>query len=585
HDRIREVVLRNLPSLALRDLHRRLADALERHDPDPERLAFHFHAAADDHRAAPYAAIAADRAADALAFDRAATLYAQALAWTPDPRHHLALTVRHADSLVHAGRCGDAAPRYLAAAALVAAEPPTGDPTTHLRALELRRKAAEQYLVSGRVLDGLAVLRPLARDQGLPFPETPNRAKLRLVLDSARFTLRGIHFSPPTAPLAPADALRLETCWSAAKGLSFIDPLRAATFAGEHLRRCLAHGEPGRVARALAHYALLDVNIGSPRKAARGQARIQRAHHLAQGTGDPLLIGLTTIIRGVADLNCGRWRRAVTRVEAGIDRLGERRLGVTWERSIARAMAMHALVMLGDWPALGPRAAAWLREAEELGDRFACVVAGLYVGHARLADADLAGARQAAATARALWSADGVVDGFHFQHWLALGLEVACELADGRPHAAWQRVSAAWPAIGTSDLLRIQVPRIDILGMRAHAALALAHVSSDRSSLLRTAAALAASLAREPLVHARAAAAALQAGVAELRGERPAARRGFARATELFHASDMPVHAACVRRRLAALDGPRALRDVDDSLRARGVRDPASFAAIHVAGA
>ena len=90
-------------------------------------------------------------------------------------------------------------------------------------------------------------------------------------------------------------------------------------------------------------------------------------------------------------------------------------------------MAMHALVMLGDWPALGPRAAAWLREAEELGDRFACVVAGLYVGHARLADADLAGARQAAATARALWSADGVVDGFHFQHWLALGLEVADE--------------------------------------------------------------------------------------------------------------------------------------------------------------
>ena len=108
---------------------------------------------------------------------------------------------------------------------------------------------------------------------------------------------------------------------------------------------------------------------------------------------------------------------------------------------------MHALTMLGDFTTLATRATAWLREAEELGDRFACVVAGLYVGHARLADADLAGARQSAARARALWA----VDGFHFQHWLALGLEVACDLADAKPHAAWRRIRAVWPAIVRSD--------------------------------------------------------------------------------------------------------------------------------------
>ena len=574
HDRIREVVLRNLEPAALRTLHLRLALTLEHHDPgDPERLAFHFHAADDDTRAGPLAAAAADRAFAALAFDRAATLYAQALAWTPNPQpsHTLALTIRHAESLVHAGRCGDAAPRYLAAAELT---------TNHNTSLELRRKAAEQYLVSGHLVAGLGVLRPLARDQGLPFPETPGRAKLRLVLDAARFTLRGLHF-PPKNHLSPAAALRLDTCGSAAKGLSFIDPLRAATFAGEHLRRCLAHGDPALIARALAQYALLDINQGTPRLAARGQARIDHAHHLAQKTADPQLIGVTTIIAGVADLNCGRWRRALGEVEAGITLLGERRVGVTWERSIARAMAMHALTMLGDFTTLATRAAAWLREAEELGDRFACVVAGLYVGHARLADADLAGARQSAARARALWA----VDGFHFQHWLALGLEVACDLADAKPHAAWRRIRAVWPAIVRSDLLRMQIPRIDTLGMRAHAALALAHVSPDRSSLLRTTAAIAASLAREHLVHARAAATSLQAGLAVIRNDRPAARHGFARAAELYLASDMPVHAACVQRRLATLGDPRALRDVDDTLRARGVRDPASFAAIHVAGA
>jgi hypothetical protein len=69
HDRVREAVLANLPNPARRDIHRRLAEALEGpagRDPPAPQLAFdvaaHFDAAGDSARALPYALAAADLA-------------------------------------------------------------------------------------------------------------------------------------------------------------------------------------------------------------------------------------------------------------------------------------------------------------------------------------------------------------------------------------------------------------------------------------------------------------------------------------------------------------------------------------------
>ena len=60
----------------LRADHRRLALALEgSRSTDPEALALHFQEAGEPERAAEYAAAAAQRASEALAFDRAARLY------------------------------------------------------------------------------------------------------------------------------------------------------------------------------------------------------------------------------------------------------------------------------------------------------------------------------------------------------------------------------------------------------------------------------------------------------------------------------------------------------------------------------
>src|SRR5205085_3407681 len=76
HDRIRETVLSDLPADKLRSLHHNLALSLEvSKQIDPERLVTHFQEAGDNEKAAEYAVAAAEKASEALAFDRAARLY------------------------------------------------------------------------------------------------------------------------------------------------------------------------------------------------------------------------------------------------------------------------------------------------------------------------------------------------------------------------------------------------------------------------------------------------------------------------------------------------------------------------------
>ena len=80
HDRIRDAVAAGLSPDSLKECHHRLASALlETGRGDPETLARHHLGAGDAESAAEYAAAAAAKASNALAFDRAAGLYRFAL--------------------------------------------------------------------------------------------------------------------------------------------------------------------------------------------------------------------------------------------------------------------------------------------------------------------------------------------------------------------------------------------------------------------------------------------------------------------------------------------------------------------------
>jgi eukaryotic-like serine/threonine-protein kinase len=122
HDRVREAVHARMDEAQKLRWHETLIRVLRSsRDPEPERLAAHLRYTGEKEQAARYLAEAAVRAAAALAFDRAAGLYAEALELhgnpTGDEGSERVRTWRVAlgSALANSGRGREAARAYLAA--------------------------------------------------------------------------------------------------------------------------------------------------------------------------------------------------------------------------------------------------------------------------------------------------------------------------------------------------------------------------------------------------------------------------------------------------------------------------------------
>jgi eukaryotic-like serine/threonine-protein kinase len=102
HDRLAEAAVAMLNEEELRQRHAQLATALETFEADAELLADHLLAAGLPDRAAVYVERAAENAAAALAFDRAARLFRRAI--TLNPANGRALRARLAEVMASGGR-------------------------------------------------------------------------------------------------------------------------------------------------------------------------------------------------------------------------------------------------------------------------------------------------------------------------------------------------------------------------------------------------------------------------------------------------------------------------------------------------
>ncbi len=596
HDRVRLAVLAQVDHATLIEHHHRLALAFEREGGDPEVTALHFHAAGLHARAVHFACIAAERAAAALAFNRAAELYRLAHAWADpatsttttvtteanDPTGHaltrLRLLLRRAEVLVLAGRCGEAAPLYLEAAQGAAPA----------AALELRRQAAEQYLVSGRIDEGIKLLRPVLSEVGLSYPPSPSRANMSIITRSTQLSLRGINFrSTAEHAVAPAELLRTDVCLSAGKGLAFVDPVRGYSFVLRGLLLALQTGEPRRVARGLTLVGMMMVSRGSANAVSRGTTFIKEARKIADTLGDHYLIALTDIIAGIAQVTLGRWQHSLELLDTGVQLLHDRCAGVAWDISIAQMSAHRDLFMMGQFGELASRSHAWLREAEDAGDLYGEVWAALFSGAALLAADDPQNARDRIGAALRRWSQDG----FHFQHMLALVLETFCDLYEGHSGGAWQRLSEQWAAVEASHILHWQFLRIFGLQVRAAAALAASREQPHAEAVLLAAAERDAAQLDLDAEHRRdssAAAALIRAGIAARTGARAQAIAHLDVAIAGFEAAQMIVYAACARRRKGeCIGGPAGaamIAEADRTMVDHAIVRPRQWAAIYAPG-
>jgi serine/threonine protein kinase len=565
HDRIRETVLLHLDPAALARHHRHLVAELEPSGrADPEVLAVHLLGAGETERAGHYYALAAARAAETLAFDRAAKLYRLALELqAPRGEEERRLRTKLADALANAGRGAESARAYLSATA------EAGPAET----LELQRRAALQFLRGGHIDDGVATLRTVLAAVGMRLLPTPRRAFWALVWQRLRLHLRGLSFRQRSVEqIDPRELTRLDICQSASVGLSMVDTLQGAYFQTRGLLLALRAGEPERLVTALAMEAA-HTSVEGRYTRPRTDRYLQAAGALAKQLNRPYAHALVALAQGIAAALEGDWRNGQRLCDEAEHILRDSCTGALWELGTSHRFALWPLMFMGEVVEINRRLPRLLQEARERDDLYEqtnlCLAARTFV---RLAADEPQRARAELADVMAKWSQQG----FHVQHLNRLSDEVQIDLYQGDGVTAWRRLADKWPALEQSHLLRVQQVRIVMLDLRARCALALAG-GKDSLSPLRSAKRDVRSLRREKLPWSDALAHLLEAAISFRRGEGNRSRQLLATAADNLTACDMHLHAAVARRRLGQLlegeQGQDLMRQAEEWMNGQTIRN------------
>jgi len=544
HDGIRRALLARIDPSRVQLMHLSLATAMEaRRADDAETLYEHYLEAGQRGRAQRCATQAAAKAARALAFERAALFYRRALALTPEGgAEAAALYAQLGEALANAGRVRDAAEAYARAAAL----------SSPSDALELRRLAGEQFLIGGRIQEGLDMLKSVLEATGLGLSKSKGRAVVSLLWHRAWLRLRGLRFVERRAAAIPSAQLaRVDVCRTVAEGLGHLDTIRAADFQTRHLLLALRAGEPDRLARALALEGGFSAALG-------GRSRwYDRLLAEAEGLGgriqSPHVLGLCAVMTGAAAYFAGEFERARDATKQAERLLLEHGIGIAWELVTARFYHTVSLYYLGEVEELGRCAAAYLKDAAERGNRFAALMFRTGPTNATWLFADdVAGARGALTEALAEWPEQP----FGSPHYMALTAQGRIELYAGTPRTGWEAVERSWPALKRTGLFRIQSVRITARQIRASCGVAASHTAPSGSApLLAAAERDAAAIAAERAPYSAPTAALLTAGVAARRGDEAAAARALRVALAGFEACHMKLFLAVTQRRLGELVG------------------------------
>jgi serine/threonine protein kinase len=578
HDRIRETVVARLAPPTLAQYHRQLATVLEASgDADAEVLAVHYQRAGEVQRAGQFFALAADQAAEALAFDRAVTLYRRALELMPaDDLQGQRLRARLGDALANAGRGAEAAREYLAAARS----------SSTLEESELRRQAAIQLLISGHVDEGLGALRGALETIGVKLPRTPRGALLALLFHRTQLRLRGIRFKERDVGQIPTENLkRVDLLWSAATGLSMIDPIQGANIQTYHLLLALRLGEPHRIARALALEAGHLAALGG-RGRRRALKLLDAADKLAQSQANPLAVGLVLMIRGWDAYLEEQWRTGQELAGQAEEVLRRHCVGVWHERDTAQIIRLVSLENAGDLAELSRVLPAMFQEARERGDLYAMATAlGPYVRPLlRLAADKPEQARQELTEVLGKWSQRG----FHLQHAIGIYREVEIDLYLGDSNRACRRAAELLSLLASSLLSRLRYLRIWFHHLRARTALAAAASGLDAKTHLKAAERQARVLERERTGCSAALAQLVRAGIAAACHQQPASLRLLTDALKRCEAIDAKLYAAAARRRLGQLTGGEEGRAIvaraDDWMTGQTIKNPARMTAMLAPG-
>jgi hypothetical protein len=577
HDRVREAVLARLDPSRRATLHEALAIAFESSaHADTETLAVHWRGAGDAPRAAGYAATAGDEALRTFAFDRAALWFTQALELLPrDCETRRGLHVKLGEALALAGRGGDAAPHFEAAAA---DSPP-------IEALELQRRAADQLLRCGHFNRGMAASRIVLAAIGMRIPATRLRAFLSFAYYSVRLRLRGLGFRERAkGQVTPDEQTRMDACWSVGLSLSFVDTFVGLILIRRALLLALEVGDLERIVRSLAMVAGGSATTGSSWR--RTEQLVRHTFDLAERSGTTETRLFATIARGSSLFLKGCYREAAVHLTDVLQILQDRLTGLVSERVTVRMFLIWSLGYLGRYADLRTYHAEGLRDAQVRGDVYAEV--NLKIGSSIMAwlVADQPGlAERETGAAMQQWP----LEGFHLEHHFAIYGRICARLYVGDVETAHTLADELARRTKSSLLWRLRHVRVRTLYLQGAAALAmLERRQGDSATHLKEAARAARGVEKEGLAWMQPFARVLRAGVALRKGARDRAVMELDSAARQFAVHDLNAYAASARDRAARLRADHTsaaeIARTAESLQAEGVVAPDRLIAMLLPG-
>nr|AYM52884.1 hypothetical protein [Sorangium cellulosum] len=602
HDRIREVLVGAMADGERRARHRGIAEALTaRASTDFDALLLHWEGAGDRARAGQHAIRAADRAAAALAFDNAAALYEKSLALLGDSAERPGLLERLGEVLANRGRAPEAAERYLEAAAAL-----TGAGSIR-RISDLKRRAAEQYIKSGRFEQGWGEMRAVLEELGIPVPGSALGTVGTAMLRRIAFLARPVEVERKVfTPAPPDEQHRMDVLWSATTSWAIVNYTLSDLFRLMHLRRAVASGNASELCRALAYEASMEAHVGGRFFDGNVRKLLAKVEHLAQRTGDPYDRAWQHLALANVGYTGGRWRETAEACARADEVFRERCPGSAWERVTVAVFFHQTLAMLGDLTRLRGRLAELQKDAALRGDIHASCEA--YINEPALvwlADDRIGEARERASQALAAQSTRAPrwpVNAYRRQQYADLVAAVYAGAYQGDPWPAWAAVEAQWPAIKAAFLLPLRITGLFIRHARARAALAAAAALPNdrcappagvgrgwtRRALLEDARGQAQAIARDPAGCAAPLASLVRAGLARLDGGGFAAQRELARAIEGFDRHEMALYREAARYALGELrggaEGAGLVRRAEAWMAEQGVKKPRSLVAAMAPG-
>lgn len=558
HDRIRERVTQMLPLSESRNLHFQLAVALEALVlVEPERLLFHYRSAGRPQEAARYAADAARQAEAALAFDRAARLYREAMALgTPDDVLRLGL----AGALAGAGRPLEAARAFQELALLA-------DPEQRLA---LSRRATELLLAAGYVEEGLTTLVELLRAVGLNLTLSPALSLLGSVGLKLRLAFRGQGFvERAEVEVDQQELLRVDACFVAAAGLFLINPILAVTSQTRHLLLALDSGEPFRIARAFAFEAVFTAFQQS--EGAETERLLRSARSLELSLARPYLSGFVRLCEGLVALASGRFRPGHDLVVQSAAFLGQGG-GLSGETDLAVLARTDGLWMLGEVAEIKRLTPSLLEAARERGSRFLEMMLRLTMGSALcLVDGRPDDARAEVAEALDRWPRQPG----SLLHIREIRAQTRISLYAGQGQDACDRIAVGLAALRKSRLILAPAVSGELRLLGALAALAVGDRAGARS--------YARSLVGLPFVWAKNAQIVIQAVECRSAGDIAGATSLLDRARETAVAQGAMLHATAMSRRLGEwTEDPVRVAAADVWMAAQGIVEPARMARVPI---